>query len=464
VLGFTSSLALDRALLKEDLVGSLAHLTMLSRQRIVSRADAAAIREALLGLAAEAATGALVLPAEEDVHMAVEAELARRLGEVAGRLHTARSRNDQVALDLRLHLREQTRLALGELATLLRFLADRARAERATLLPAYTHRQRAQAVSGAYLFCSYGAMFERDVAAFRFAASQVDASPLGAGAIAGTGLPIDREIAKTLLGFSRVTLNGLDTAGDRDFVLDFVYAAARCQVHCSRVAQDVVDFTSSEFGFLKLDGEIACGSSLMPQKRNPDLFELVRGKTGAAIGNLAALFALLRGLPSGYNRDLQEDRPVALASGPAILAVLQALRLGLGHVRFDVARCLGAVTSDYMQAADLAEALVQRGVPFRTAYLAVGKLVAECQAKGLPLGQATEEMARAAHPDLSGAALDALSPTKAVERKESAGGTGPLSVEAQIAAVRAAGEQAEQSAAAIPTLDSLLGRLREAEL
>jgi argininosuccinate lyase len=464
VLRHTSALAQDQALLKEDLVGSLAHLAMLSRQRIVPRSDAAKIREALLHLAAEATAGDLALPPEEDVHMAVEAELTRRLGEVAGRLHTARSRNDQIALDLRLHLREHTRLALLELGSMLRAMASRADEERDTILPAYTHRQRAQAISGAYLFCSYGAMFQRDVAAFRFALSQIDASPLGVGALAGTSLPVDREIVRSLLGFSRVTLNGLDTVGDRDFALDFSYAAARCHVHCSRIAQDVIDFASTEFGFLKLEGAIACGSSLMPQKRNPDLFELVRARTAAAVGNVVSLFTILRGLPSGYNRDLQEDRSSVLSAGPLLLAVLDALRLGLRHVRFDRERCLAAVTSDYMQAADVAEALVQCGIPFRTAYLAVGRLVADCQAKHLPLAQATAEMARAAHPNLSGEVLSALSPTDAVARKKSAGGTGPEMVEIQIAALHASAGEAEQMAASLPSLDALLTSMREVEL
>jgi argininosuccinate lyase len=462
VLGFTSSLASDQLLLKEDLIGSLAHLARLARQGIVPRGDAATIREALLQLVEEHAHGKLALPNEEDVHMAVESELTRRLGEVAGRLHTARSRNDQIALDLRLHLREQARLVLLQLGTMLRATVDRARTERETLLPSYTHRQRAQAISGAYLFCGYGAMFERDVAAFRFAVSQIDASPLGAGAIAGTSLPIDRSVVQALLGFGRVTLNALDTVGDRDFGLDFSYAAARCQLHCSRIAQDVIDFSSSEYGYLKLDGSIACGSSLMPHKRNPDLFELVRGKTAVAAGNVATLFTLLRGLPSGYNRDLQEDRSALLSAGPLVLAVLQALRVGLSHVRFDRERCLAAVNADYMQAADVAETLVQRGVPFRTAYLAAGKLVADCQARGLPLAKATEEMARAAHSELTGEALQALSATDAVARKESAGGTGPRSVEHQLAALLTTAEQAEQAAAALPSLDGLLVRLREA--
>jgi argininosuccinate lyase len=462
VLTFTSSLTEDQALLKEDLIGSTAHVTMLARQSIVPRAEAVRIRDALLTLLEEHAAGTLSLPAEEDVHMAVESELTRRLGDVAGRLHAARSRNDQVALDLRLHLREQVRQVLLELSVTLRGLVDRARAERETVLPSYTHRQRAQAISGAYLFCGYGAMFERDVTAFRFVSSQVDASPLGAGAIAGTSLPIDRDLVRNLLGFSRFTLNALDTVGDRDFGLDFSFAAARCQLHCSRVAQDIIDFSSSEFGYMKLDGQIACGSSLMPHKKNPDLFELVRGKAAGAASHVAELFTLLRGLPSGYSRDLQEDRGPLLSAGPTVLGVLQALRLGLDHVRFDRARCLAAVESDYMQAADVAERLVVSGVPFRTAYLAAGKLVADCQERGLPLAKATEEMARNAHPALTGDSLEALSAAAAVDRKESPGGTGPRSVERQMAALLEAAEGATNAAAALPSLDDLLVRLREA--
>ena len=278
VLAFTSSLSLDRALLREDLVGSLAHLTMLSRTRLIPSADAAALREQLVALWKAAQAGTLVLAEEEDVHMAVEAELTRVLGERAGLLHTARSRNDQVALDLRLHVREQVAETLGVLATLLEGLVARAEAERATLLPSYTHRQRAQPISLAYQLCGYGAMFSRDVDALGFVLEGASAMPLGVGAIGGTSLPIDREVTRELLRFPRLTLNGLDTVGDRDFALDFAYMAMRSLLHASRVATDFFDFASPEFGFVKLDGEIACGSSMMPQKRNPDVFELIRGK------------------------------------------------------------------------------------------------------------------------------------------------------------------------------------------
>ncbi len=461
VLAFTSSLPLDRQLLREDVAGSLAHLTMLARCGIVPRQAAVAIR------------GELVkawdldpqqLPPEEDVHMAVEARLTAALGEIAGALHTARSRNDQVALDLRLHVREQAARALDELGRLLGALAARARAEIDTLLPSYTHRQRAQPISLGYLLCGYGAMFARDAEALRSVLRTVDALPLGVGAIAGTSLPIDREITRRLLRFERLTENGLDTVGDRDFALDFAYAAARALLHASRVATDVVDFCSAEFGFATLDGSIACGSSMMPQKRNPDLFELIRGKAGRAVGNLTALLVTVKGLPGGYNRDLQEDRQPLLETGPLLHSVLSMLSLGLQHVRFDGERTLRALESDYTQATDLAEALALKGVPFRTAYQLMGKLVRRCQEQGLPLARVTAQLAREIDPRIDDEVLRAADPRASVTRKRNAGGTAPEQVRQQIAALEQQAAAAADAARAVPRLHDLFAQLREADL
>jgi argininosuccinate lyase len=453
VLAFTSSLPLDRQLLLEDLVGSLAHLAMLSRQGIVPREAAARIRAELIRVPAQE------LPEEEDVHMAVEALLARALGETAGMLHTARSRNDQVALDLRLHVREQCALALESVAALLHELAQRARAEKETLLPAYTHRQRAQPVSAAYYLCGYGAMFARDADALRFVLQQCDVLPLGVGAIAGTSLPTDREITRQLLRFSRLTANGLDTVGDRDFALDFAYAAARALLHAGRVATDVIDFCTAEFGYLRLDDEIATGSSMMPQKKNPDVFELIRGKSGRAVGNLTALLVTVKGLPGGYNRDLQEDRQPLLETGPLLRSVLEMLRLGLSRVRFDPQRGLKALQSDYTQATDVAEALALKGVPFRTAYKLTGQLVSRCQAAGVPFSL---EIARQIDPRFDAEVLAAADPRAAVARKRNAGGAGR--VDEQIAFLEREAVQARESAAAVPRLSALFEELKEASL
>jgi argininosuccinate lyase len=464
LLAFSSSLALDKALIKEDLLGSLAHLTMLARQGIIPRGAAESLRQGLIALWAQAAEGALSLPEEEDVHMAVEAALAASVGAPAGLLHTARSRNDQVALDLKLHVREQCaeiRAALGRWVAL---LVERAGAEAEVLLPAYTHRQRAQPVSLAYWLASYAAMFARDIEAFTFAYGQADALPLGVGAIAGTSLPIDRELSRALLGFSRTSLNGMDTVGDRDFALDYSYAAARLMLHASRFAADLVDFSSAEFGFATLDDEIACGSSMMPQKKNPDVFELIRGKSGRGIGNLVSLLVTVKGLPAGYNRDLQEDRAPLLETGPLVRSVLSILGLALPRVRFSKERCLAALRSDATQATDLAEALVQKGVPFRVAYQAVGQLVRRCQERGVPLAAATPALAGDIHPALDEEALLAVRVEASVGRKISAGSTGPEPVERQLAALRQAAEDALSTAAALPRLSSLFSSLKEAPL
>jgi argininosuccinate lyase len=461
VLAFTSSLPLDRQLLREDLAGSLAHLTMLARCGIVPRQAALSIRGELVKLWD---VDPAQLSAEEDVHMAVEARLTSALGETAGMLHTARSRNDQVALDLRLHVREQAARALDELGRLLASIAARAKAEIDTIVPSYTHRQRAQPVSLAYVLAGYGAMFARDAEALRAVLTAVDEMPLGVGAIAGTSLPIDRETTRKLLRFSRLTENGLDTVGDRDFALDFAYATARALLHASRVATDLIDFCTSEFGFATLDGNIACGSSMMPQKRNPDVFELIRGKSARAIGNLTTLLVTVKGLPPGYNRDLQEDRQPLLETGPLLDSVLSLLRTGLEHVRFDPERTSRAVESDYTQATDVAEALALKGVPFRTAYQLVGKLVRRCQEQRLPLARVTLALAREIDPRFDEEVLRAADPRASIARKRNAGGTGPQQVKQQIANLEGCAARAAQTANATPRLQDLFAQLREAEL
>ena len=456
VLAFTSSLGPDRLLVREDLLGSLAHLAMLAEKRIIPLASAKLLHQALLQLWHDAEVEAWRPSGdEEDVHMAVEAELTHRLGAEAGHLHTARSRNDQVALDLRLHVREQVAEALEAVSGLLDALLTRAEADVGVLLPGYTHRQRAQPISAGYWWCALASMFARDLDALGFVYRQLDASPLGVGALAGTSLPTDRNIPRALLGFSRLTLNGLDTVGDRDFALDFTYAVARCLLHAGRLATDVIDFASSEFRFLKLGDAIACGSSLMPQKRNPDVFELVRGKGASAVGNLMALLTVVKGLPLGYNRDLQEDRAPLLSSGPLLLGVVRALRVALPHLTFDGAATVRALEGDYTQATDVAEALVRAGVPFRTAYQLVGTLVSQAQALGQPLLTVPAEVARAIDARLEPALAQTRDVKASVHSRESAGGTGPLSVASQVAVLRTAAAEGRALAASIPRLQRL---------
>jgi argininosuccinate lyase len=460
LLAYTSSLVQDRALLREDLAGSLAHLNMLESVGLVAKEDAHAIRLELSSIAHEGRDDTAWLPDEEDVHMAIEARLTEKLGERAGLLHTARSRNDQIALDLRLFVREGCRLAMTEIATTLDTIAARAKSDRDVLLPAYTHRQRAMPITGGFFWAAFGAMLARDVDAFTFALSQADVMPLGVGAIAGTSLPIDREKVRELLGFSKISLNGLDTVGDRDFELDFTFAATRLMTHVGRIASDVVDFSSSEFGFLKLGDAIACGSSMMPQKKNPDLFELLRGKGARTTGNLVALLSLVGKLPSGYGRDLQEDRASIFEARSTVLGALPMLRTGLAHVTFDRARCLAAIDNDYMQATDIAEAMaLLHKVPFRTAYRAVGALVKTAQEMGLPLSKVTLAQAKAIDARLDDEVLAAADPRGSASRKTSAGGTAPIRVDEQVAELEQVAKRARLIAEKIPALDAILASL-----
>lgn len=464
VLQLTSSLQHDKSLVREDLAGSLAHLTMLSRQKLIPKEMAEKLKAGLLSLWADVQAGTLNVPDEEDIHMAVEAELGNRVGEAAGFLHTARSRNDQVALDLRLFVRENAIVLAEKVTTLIRALCDRADTEKATLMPAYTHRQRAQPINASYWLLGFAASLERDLASLLYVVDMCNSMPLGVGAIAGSTLAIDRELTKKLLGFTRLTLNGMDTVGDRDFAMDFTYATTRLLLHASRFATDVIDFSSKEFGFLKLDGEIAMGSSMMPQKKNPDVFELVRGKSGGAVGDLVSLLVTVKGLPGGYNRDLQEDREPILGAAKRANDVLQLISLSLPRMKFDPERCLKALTEDATQATDLAEALVQKGIPFRTAYKTVGALVRACEDKKISLEQVTLELAREISPDFDEKILAAARVSGSVARKVTAGSTGPGAIYGQLSSLRAAADRNERTLKSLPRLSSLFDAMKEEAL
>ena len=464
VLTFSSSLSLDKQLLREDLLGSMAHVTMLGRQNVIPAADARVIRDGLIKLWQRADENALELPNEEDVHMAVEVELNNTIGGPAGLLHSARSRNDQVATDLRLHVRESCRQAVLSICEFVNELLKRAELEKNTIFPGYTHRQRAQPISVAYWLNSYAVAFLRDAHSFVHAMEQSDILPLGVGAISGTSLNTNREISRELLGFSALTINGLDTVGDRDFASDYMYATSKFFIHASRLATDIIDFTTSEFGFAALSGDISMGSSMMPQKKNPDLFELIRGKCGRAIGNLMGLLTTVKGLPGGYNRDLQEDRGPLLETRPLLHSSLAMLRLAMPRVAFNVEKCRAAVDEGFTQATDLAEALVKRGVPFRTSYKLVGSLVRRCQEKGMTLSQATVEMGQAIDPSLDAEALKALDAAAAVARKKSAGSTGPESVAVQFQQLSAQASALKTRAEKVPALNSLFLKIKESAL
>ena len=456
LLAWSSSISHDRLLVREDLLGSAAHVTMLARTGLVSPDDAAALRGALLAMERDAAKNALVIDdGEEDVHMAVEAELGRRLGPVAGRLHTARSRNDQVALDLRLHTRGAAAATLGDIAGLASELVDRASKERDVALPAYTHRQRAQPISAAFLILAWTEQLLRAAEVTAFAIDRVNISPLGSGACSGTSLPIDRALVARLLAFPKVSANALDTVGDRDFALDWTWAGARVCLALARIAADVIDYATSEFGFVTLDGAIAAGSSMMPQKKNPDIFELVRGKSSRGVSNVMAMLTLVKGLPSGYNRDQQEDRSALLETLPLVRGALMAVRVALPHVHFVPEKCAAALDGGGTQATDLAEALVRTGVPFREAYKAVGELVRRAGDAGVPLAKLDPAIAKNVHSAFDSKTLAALDPKSAIAAKESTGGTGPRSIDAQIDSARARVAIYAEKASTIPSLDAI---------
>ena len=456
LLAWSSSMKDDRAFVREDILGSAAHVTMLRKVGLLEADDARALRGALLAMYDEAAAGTLLLAdGEEDVHMAVEGLLTSKLGDVGKRLHTARSRNDQVALDLRLHVRDRAARALADVAALARELADRAEREKDVILPAYTHRQRAQPVSAGFLICAWSMQLLRAADVLALAVNRANECPLGSGACSGTSLPIDRDIVAELLSFSAITANALDTVGDRDFAIDWTWAGARVLLALSRLSTDVIDFTTSEFAFLKIGDAVAAGSSMMPQKKNPDMFELVRGKTSRGIGNLVALLTLVKGLPSGYARDLQDDRQALLDTGPLVQGAIQTVRLALPHLTFDPERCLAAVSDGSTQATDIAESLVRKGLPFREAYKATGALVHLARETKTDLAKIDVASAQSVHPAFDATVLAVADPRIAVAAKKSSGGTAPERVLEQIAWVRAAAQELDYKAASVPTLDEL---------
>jgi argininosuccinate lyase len=464
LFAWSSSFEDDRMLVREDLVGSAAHATMLGRTEIIEAADARALRAELVRMLRASGPDGLAVPLapEEDVHMAVEAHLGRSLGSLATRLHAARSRNDQVALDLRLHVRDRAAEVARAVARLARALAERARAEKDTILPAYTHRQRAQPVSAAFLLAAWATGLLRAGNVVARALAGANELPLGSGACSGTSLPIDRALVARLLAFPALTANALDTVGDRDFLLDYAYAGVRVLLALGKLSTDLIDFATNEFALVRLGGEISAGSSMMPQKKNPDIFELTRAKTSRGVGNVVALLTLVKGLGSGYNRDQQEDRAPTLSTGPLVLGTLAAVERALPYVTFDGSRGEAMLAEGFTQATDLVEALVKREVPFRKAYQAVGELVAVAVASRIPLSAVPVETSVAIHPALDAEAMRALDPRAAVAAKESPGGTGPHAVDEQLVRIDEHAGALERTAGAVPSFLELAATI-EAE-
>jgi argininosuccinate lyase len=385
VEAFTASLPFDRRLYRHDIRGSIAHARMLVGVGLLQRAEGAKIVAGLRAIEREIAAGHFRFElADEDIHLAIERRLTERIGAPGRKLHTARSRNDQVALDLRLYMRDELGEVIALVGDLRRTLIALASRNLDTVMPGYTHLQRAQPITLAHHLAAYVEMLARDRERFTQALERTAVMPLGAGALAGTTLPIDRNAVARELGFKRISENSLDAVSDRDFVVDFLAAAALCAVHLSRMAEEIILWSSAEFGFVALPDEFSTGSSMMPHKKNPDLLELIRGKSGRVIGDLVGMLTVLKGLPLAYNSDLQEDKERVFDALDTLKPALQVLAMLWPRLKFDAA-AMRTAAGGFALATDLAEYLVRHGVAFRRAHEIVGALVREASATGRSL-------------------------------------------------------------------------------
>ncbi|NDD45823.1 MAG: argininosuccinate lyase [Synechococcaceae bacterium WB9_4xB_025] len=432
---FNASIGFDITLLQEDLDGSIAHARMLAECGVISDEEAGQLCAGLEQIRSEAASGNFQPGlADEDVHFAVERRLIALLGPVGKKLHTGRSRNDQVGTDLRLWLRRRIDALEQAVVRCQHALLTQADRHRQTLIPGYTHLQRAQPLCLAHHLLAYVEMLERDRERLRDVRVRVNISPLGAAALAGTPVPINRRSTATALGFERVYANSLDAVSDRDFAVEFSAAAALVMAHLSRLAEEVIFWASEECGFVRLTDRCATGSSLMPQKKNPDVPELVRGKCGRVFGHLQGLLTMIKGLPLAYNKDFQEDKEALFDVVRTTSDCLEAMAILLEEgVEFRPERLEQAVASDFSNATDVADYLVTRGVPFREAYQLVGAVVKRCLQDGVLLRDLSLEQWQQFHPVIEADLLEALVPRRVVAARLSEGGTAFVRVEEQLA-------------------------------
>lgn len=439
VEAFTASIHFDARLYRHDIAGSRAHARMLARQGLISDEERDRILGGLDEIEQEIDQGAFVFrPELEDIHMNIEKALVEKIGAPGEKLHTARSRNDQIALDIRLYLREESRRLMDLLQDLRRALVDLADRYREAVMPGYTHLQRAQPVLVAHHLLAYFEMFGRDRDRLADGLERINVLPLGAAAMAGTGLPIDREFVARELDFPKVSANSMDTVADRDFAVEFAAACTLIQLHLSRLSEELVLWASEEFSFIRLADSFCTGSSIMPQKKNPDIPELIRGKTGRVTGNLMSLVTLIKGLPLTYNRDLQEDKEPIFDTVDTVSAGVSIMAELLAHMEFDRERLAAATRGGYMTATDLADYLVRKNVPFRSAHAIVGRAVAY----GIEQGRDLSEMSLAELRRFSEAIDDdvfaVLSVRGSVNSRTSIGGTAAGNVADAIDAAREA--------------------------
>jgi argininosuccinate lyase len=422
---FGASIPFDQELAEEDIEGSIAHVTMLGKCGILPSEDVEKIKGGLLALLEKAKQGKLEFSvAYEDIHLNIEKMLIDEIGPVGGKLHTGRSRNDQVATDMHLYLRKRVNEIIELIKELQKVLVEKAEEHVETIVPGYTHLQRAQPISFAHHLLAYFWMLERDRERFRESLKRINKSPLGAGALAGTTFPIDRHLTAELLGFDSIYENSIDAVSDRDFIIEFLSNSALLMMHLSRFCEELILWSSQEFQFIEIDDAFATGSSIMPQKKNPDMAELIRGKTGRVYGNLLALLTVMKGTPLAYNKDMQEDKEGMFDTVKTVTGSLKIFTGMIKTMKVNVDVMEKATKQDFSNATELADYLANKGVPFREAHEIVGKLVLTCIERGVFLADLPLEAYKEASPLFEDDIYEALKPYTAVNRRNSAGGTG----------------------------------------
>jgi len=428
VQDYVASIPFDRRLYRQDIEGSIAHARMLAKQGIIAKSEAETIIKGLNSIRKEIERGKFQFKTElEDIHMNIEAGLFAKIGDAAGKLHTARSRNDQIALDLRLFVKEEILKTIDKIKALQTSLVELAEANKAVVMPGYTHLQQAQPVLLAHHLLAYFEMFQRDKERFQDCLGRTDVLPLGSGALAGVPYPIDREFVAKELGFSKVSNNSLDAVSDRDFVIEYEAAAAIAMMHISRLAEELILWSSSEFGFIEIGEAFTTGSSIMPQKKNPDVAELARGKTGRVYGNLMGILTTMKSLPLAYNRDMQEDKEGLFDTVDTLHSSLEVFAGMLKTIKVNTERISEAMKTDYILATDLADYLVKKGMPFREAHGVVAKLSKYAASKGKNFGELGRQEYRKFSP-LFGGDVYKITPESSVAARNVAGGTSPQQV------------------------------------
>jgi len=433
MVDFVESLSYDKRLYKYDIVGSITHAQMLAEQKLITKDELKQIKDGLIQISEEIAEGRFKFDKKhEDIHMAIEAALITKIGQAGEKLHTGRSRNDQVATDIRLWMRDEIEVLQTKISSLQKAFVKLASQHVEDIMPAYTHLQRAQPIVIAAYVLSFVEQFERDFVRLKNCRSLLNISPLGSGAVAGSTLPLDRKNTAKELGFSDITYNSIDAVSDRDFCAEFIFDCTLIAMHLSRLAEDWIIYSSSEFDFVRIDDSFCTSSSIMPQKRNPDCLELIRAKTGSVYGSLMAMLTILKGQPSGYNRDLQEDKIHIFAASDTVEASLDMARAVVSHAKLNTTKISAGLQEGFLDATALTDYLVQKGVPFREAHGIIGTLVADCEKQNKKLAELSMDELKKYSAFIEKDVYEFLGPTNVAGKYVTDGAAGPQQAKRQI--------------------------------